>query len=1247
MIRRLLLRLVVLTITLSVPSLLRAQDVASLTGIVTDSSGAVVPGADVVLLNTATNASYHAFTNSQGSYTIVNVPPGPGYRVTISITGFDPLVVSNVYLNVARTRTQNARLHAGGVSQAIEVSAANQNVTINTTDATVGNNFDVKLVNELPVQNRDSPAALFTLQPGVTISGAVTGARTDQNNVTLDGLDVNDIATGQAFTVVGHAPVDSVQEFRGTVAGTLSDSGPGGGGQFQMVTKSGTNSFHGNLNEYHRDTSTEANEWFNNNAGVPRSPLIRNQFGGNIGGPILKNKLFFFFDYNNSRIIQSTQVNRSVPLDSFRNGNVSYIKNKDAAGNTCTASSRQNSTPQCIGTLNSAQVAALDPQGVGFDPNLLTFVNQRYPHANDLTGGDGINTGGFRFTAPRPDFETNYVGRIDYKLTHSMSVFGRFSLARENAIESPIQFPGDPVTAPFVDRSYAYVFGHTWVIGSTKVNQFVYGKTVSDFSFPNTYYPLGTTTYLYGGNGTGGTILSDAYSSPINAQARVIPIPQVSDDFTWQKGSHSLSFGGYFKFIKSYSNTKLDYNTATIGLGGNTAGLDASLRPADIRTAGTTASNTYDSAFALALGRVGSISSNYNYDNKGAALAQGTGDTRHYRYYQTQVYFGDTWKINPSLTVSYGVNYQFFSVPYETNGLESVEPLTFDKYFSTRQAQSAAGVTGNNAVPFITYVLGGKANHGPALYQPSYKDIAPRFAFAYSPSFDRKTVFNGGAGIVYDRTVINAVQYQQDQHSYLFQQSLNTPYGTAGDARGSLLSDPRLGANSSIPPVSPPPAITIPYQPFVDNTGTPFGLANGQAFNTIIDPALKTPYSIGFNFGFQHEFPGQLVLKTSYVGRLGRRLLAQADANQLIDFNDPASGQALSAAFASITTQHRAGTPTASVIRQPWFENQVFPGATKLLYGALGGLVDNGDFADFVQALASNGLIAPNVGMASQFSENTFYTNKGSSVYNGLLTTLQKNFSHGLQFDLNYTWSHSIDNVSLIANQGASGGYGFICDARNLRICRGNSDFDVTHYVSADFTYNLPFGRGRTFAANTPFWLNEIIGGWDLSGITQWHSGVAFGTLSNAFVAGYSNDAPGIFNGDRGGVASHTHKAANGSVNLFADPARAQSDFTGPVGFNIGSRNNLRGPKYFNQDLGLAKTFPIFSDKVNLKFRADAFNAFNHPNFAVPNSLASPSPGVNDITSGSFGQITSTVALAGGSPGAGARVLQFALRLEF
>jgi hypothetical protein len=1257
--RHLLLRLILLTLALTTPALLRAQSVATITGTVTDTTGAVVPDANIELINAATSTSYKGTTNSAGSYTITNVKPGPGYKVTFSRAGFESVVISGLYLNVDATRTQNASLPVGTTSSTVEVSASSENVTLNTTDATVGNNFEVQFINDLPISNRDSPAALFTQQPGVTLDGAVTGARVDQTNISVDGLDVNDNATGQFGVIVGNAPVDSIQEFRGVTAGQLSSAGEGGGGQFELVTRSGTNQFHGSAVEYHRDANLEANDWFNNNAGVGRPPLIRNQFGGNIGGPVLKNKLFFFFDYAGRRDTLSNFVERTVPINAFRNGQITYVNN--AGGNS---------------TLSSAQVAALDPQGVGFNAALLSLINSRYPVANDLSGavGDLLNTAGYRFNAPFPYTENDYVGRVDYNLTSTMKLFGRVTFTRTNETENPIQFPGDPQTFPFLDKSYAWVVGHTWTIGSNKVNQATYGETYENYAFPNTYNPTGITQYLYGGNGSGGTILDGAYASAVNAQFRTYPVPVIKDDFSWQKGAHSLSFGGTFKYINPDGNTILDYNSPLLGLGGNTPALSPNLRPADIDSStqtGPVSAALYDAAFALALGHYASVTSTFNYDSAGNSVPQGTGSQQDFRYYETELYVGDTWKVTPKFTVSYGLRWQNYSVPYEKHGLESVANVSFDQLFAARIAQSAAGQSGDLAVPFMSYALGGKANNAPGFFNPDYKNFAPRFAFAYSS--DPKTVFNGGAGIIYDHTVINAVQYQQSQYSYLFQSSATTPFGVAGNPTASLQSDPRFSGLTNPPPPPAAPPITNPFVPFVSGTGTnasPFGLLNGQAFNETIDKNLKTPYSISFNVGVQHEFPQGFILKVSYVGRLGRRLLGQADANQLIDFPDTISGQLYSAAFASLTQQLRAGVDPMNVAVQPWYEN-INPGFYNLVnaYNAANGTptnytsnsqyvaasqatyVQRGDFADTTQAISAAGLLPPNVGMGAQFSENTFYTNKGFSGYNGLLTTLHKNAGYGLQFDVNYTWSHSIDNVSLAAITPALGGYGFICDALRPRECRANSDFDVTHYISGNFVYDLPFGRGRSFAANAPTWLNEVIGGWGISGIPSWHSGNAYEATSNAFVAGYANDAPAILVGQPELLKSHLNKS-NGTLYAYSNPTAAQAAFTGPVGFQIGSRNNLRGPQYFDFDMGLGKTFPVW-EKVNLKFRTDAFNVFNHPNFYAPSASqnTAANQGVTsqggNITSNLFGVISNTVPSSSDNTSNTARVLQVSLRLEF
>jgi hypothetical protein len=1238
-------------------ALLGAQEAASVTGTVTDVSGAALAGATVTLQDTLTGVTSTTTTNAEGSYTFNQVKPGPGYRIEFSANGFKPTVITGIYMNVDATRTQDAKLAVGTATQTVEVSASNQDVTLDTTDVTVGNNFQVQFLQDLPVQNRDSPAALFTQQPGVTLSGAVTGARTDQNNVTLDGLDENDMATGQFEAIVGNAPVDSVQEFRAVTAGELSSSGEGGGGQFELVTKSGTNQFHGDANWYHRDTDTEANDWFNNDAGIPRSPLIRNYFGGAAGGPIKRNKAFFFFDFDGRRDTLSNLVRRTVPGPALRGGGMNYV---NTAGATV--------------PLTAQQMAAFDPSGIGYDQALLKVVSGRYPAPNDFTRGDKINTAGFDFNAPYPLSEQNYVARIDYNLTDTQKLWGKVSFAHENATQSAIQYLGDPETFPFLDKSHTWAVGHTWTIGANKTNQAEYGEVYENYSFPNTYNPTGVNYFYFGGIPSGGEFLSAPYASPINAQSRTYPIPVIRDDFSWLKGKHDFQIGGTFKYISPDSDTILDYNTPTVGLGAHLTGLCGpvsatnptpcgaangtfSMRPSDIATSDD---NEYDQVLTFALGHFQSVGATYNYNAQGNAVPQGTGSVEDFRYYETELYFGDTWKITPRMTISYGVRWQNYSVPYEIHGIESLPNIGFTDYFDARIAQSKAGAMGAETdcnsspgvgVPCVNYILGGKANNAPGYFSPQWDNFAPRLAITWSPSADGKSVLRAGAGVVYDHTVVSAVQYQATQYSYLFQSSANTPFGTTGDPVGSLTNDARFGGfTNPPPPPTAPAAIKPPFTPFVSD-GSPYGLANGQAFNEGVDKNLRTPYSIQLDAGFQHEFPMGFILKLDYAGRLGRRLLGQVDANQLIDFPDTASGQLMSAAFAGMETSWRkqvaAGTddPT-KVTPQPWFEDLIelptgfaaahgYGSNTGLIAYALDPYTSRGDFADTVEALSSNGLIADNVGMGSQFSEFTYYTNKGFSSYNGMLVTLHKNFGQGLQFDLNYTWSHSIDNVSVVANAPAIGGYGFICDALRPRSCRGNSDFDATNYISGNFIYNLPFGRGRSFAATAPIWLNEIIGGWDLGGLPVYHTGVAYFAYSNAFVAGYANDAPAVLTGQIGDMKARPNKDATGTLWIYAKQNNVVSDYSGPTGFNIGSRNNLRGPGYFDLDLGLGKTFPIYEQRLNLKFRCDAFNALNHPSFD------NPSMSNADITQSSalFGQLTSM--------NGGARVLQGALRLEF
>jgi hypothetical protein len=1234
------------------------QGTAAITGVVTDAAGAIIPGVDVTLRNSQTGVVLQTKTESAGSYVFKLVPPGPGYTIKFEFHGFSAVEVSGLYLNVDDTRTQNAKLQAG-TTVTVEVSAGNQNETINTTDAQVGESVQVQVLNDLPIQSRDSPSALFTMLPGVTTSGSVTGARTDQDNVTLDGLDVNDNETGNFGAVVANAPVDSVQEFRGVVGGQLSSSGEGGGGQYQLVTKGGTNKFHGSAFEYNRDTVMAANDYFNNAYGLPRTPLIRNQFGGTVGGPVIKDKLFFFFSYEGNRIIQSASQTRTVPTDSYRAGTVTY-----------------ESTNGGTNTLSPAQVAALDPLAQGFNQSLLSLFSSRYPHANNPSSGNGLDTSGYTFTYPSPTKEDNFTQRADWKLTPKLSFEGVGRFVRTNEVHAAPEFSGDPETFPFLDQSYDWAGINTWVIGSNKTNQVEVGETYENYSFPCLYNPTGDTQWSgMGGIASGGTDIDGPYASCSNAQGRTYPIIMIKDDFDWQKGRHDITFGGQTKRISPNNFVILNYNSAGVGLGGFVNSLasppgEPSMRPTDL--AGGNGQNYYDSDYALALTPYTSLSATYNFNNKGAALPQGSGATQDFRFYETEIYAGDSWKVTPRLTFTYGVRWQDYTPPYERHGLEalahfgnqSLSNSTFNYYFGQRLTDAAQGISGVNALPLISYVLGGKANGQPSYYQPEYHDFAPRVAFAYSPSWDDHTVWRGGVGMVYDHTVVSAIQYQQTQYNYLFKNSVNDNLGITGNAYSSFQTLGRFAGLTSAPTPPSAPAVTPPYTPWVEGAGTtnpfPYGLLYGE-FNETVDPHFKNPFSVLPTFGMQHEFAKGFILKADYVGRFGRRLMAQADMSQLVDFPDEASGQMMSQAFSYIVQQTRAcqaaGSSTCTYAPQPWFENVLPAGSGVALgYASNTDLAANinptytsrGDFADWLFTLAGEQnaagtayLLPPNIGMASQFAENTVYTNKGFSSYNGLLVTLHKNAGFGLTFDINYTWSHAIDNVSVTANTVAYGGYGFICDVVRPRTCRGLSDFDISNQINGYVLYDLPYGHGRTFGGSSSWIANELLGGWSVSALPRWQTGFPYFAGANAFVAGFANNAAAILTGNRGDMNIHLHRGAcsptdsNTCLLAYANQTQALSDYTGPVGFQVGSRNNLRGPRQTQLDAGVSKSFPIVRGWV-FKLRGDAFNVMNHPVFANPNA---------DITESSnpFGSVTADAA----NTNAASRVLQVSGRIEF
>jgi hypothetical protein len=1302
------------TIFLFLPALSHAQELAGLVGTVTDESGGAINKATVTLVNTRTGFTTQSQTGDTGLYRFVQLAPGPGYELKVSKDGFRSTTISNLYLAVATTRTQDIQLSIGTVSQTVEVKSEGS-VSLDTTDSTIGNNFDLRAVSSLPNEFRGDVANLLRLQPAVVSAdqhnnlddqggsrnGAVAGGRADQDNITVDGIDASDFGVGRAFHSVAPIPVDAIQEFRTEVANPLAQEGRGSGAQTIITTKSGTNEWHGNAREYHRNTITEANDFFNNKNGVPRPALIRNQFGGNVGGPIKKDKLFFFFDYDGRRDASQTPVNATVPLDNVRQGKIGYINNgtNPANGQPCDFRSTQTSTPGCISFADTMALAKLDPcsspataQGPctvtgnagdtavtpGFNPGLLALFNSRYPHSNNLAAGDGINTGGFIFNAPNPVIVNTYTTRVDYEINSKQKLYTRFNFFNSHAIANglpSIQFPGDPITNPAIGQDRSWVIGHNWVISPTLVNTFVYGESRAELdalaTLTGTAAP-GPNLGVYAGlNWLFPTGITAPFARP-GGSTSLNPVPTFRDDVSWQKGKHSFQFGGVFRPIRTRSLLVNNIIFTNQGLVTNLGALDGNLRPNNILSdpaldPNAVAATNWDASFASFAGLDGLQFSVFNYAKNGNVIPPVQGARRDYRYYESEAYAQDTWKVRRDLTVTLGLRYGYDSVPYESNGYESTTNVQLSNLLTTRGQNALNGVATFDSTPLLTYNLAGKGNNaGSSLYQSSPLNFSPRLGVAWNPGFsdgvlgsilgNHKTVVRASAALIYDHAALSAVNFIQDQSNFLFSGS-NSFSANANTPEQLFAISPRFTSVDSA-------AVNIPIPPF-QKTDTPFtgnqcppgipvcGTVFNQFGNYVIDPHYKTPYSLAYSVGIQRELPSGFQLETDYVLRLGRRLGALADAGQIFNFVDPASKQSLAAAVSALEIDARNNVPVGNVQIQPFFENQLaaagancapFANCTQFVYRGSGNFtsLQQGNLNGVIRSLAQSLNLGPNVGFAPQFVSNYYPSNKAYSAYNGLIVILRKRLSQGVQMDFNYTFSHSVDNFSAISNNNGNpfnNAQSVACDAINLGTCKGNSEFDVTHQISGDAIYDLPFGRGKAFGRNSSRWLDEIIGGWQASGVYTWRTGFAFPVLSNASTTTFGNSAYAIFNGNNSALQVDPHtdpNLSNSGIQLFKNPAAALAAFSAPTGLQTGSRDELRGPHFSNVDLALVKNFPIFREKYKLQFRAEAYNAFNHPNFALPVNI--------NIDQPNFGLINSTSSTSGDQS---ARVLQFGLRLDF
>ena len=1204
-------------------SVLGQTDTSIINGNVTDAQGAAVAAASVTITNTEKGFSRTAQTTEDGNYSFNGIPPG-SYTVSVEKTGFKKSVQTNVTAAIANSATINVALEIGNVAEIVTVSANTIDSIVNTTDATIGNNFQPLQIQSLPTDSRNINT-LLSLQPGVTSEGYVNGGRSDQANITLDGVDVNDQQTGTAFFSVLRPLAEATEEFRVTTTNANADQGRSSGAQISLLTKGGNNEFHGAGFWLPRRTFGSANNFFNNSAGEPRPNLNRDVFGGAIGGPIKKDKLFFFYAYEGWRESLEQSVLRTVPLASLGQGIVKIsptVAVTQAQFNTLYPSVGQN--PIALAALAAAAA--------------------RYP-SNTSDGGDGLNTGGFRFNAPTTYEQNTHILRLDWVISDSQQLFVRGN-KQHDVFSAVPAFPDTPSPQNW-NHNTGVAVGHTWTIGANKVNNFRYGLTRQAFT--------------NGGDANTNAITFRFVFSPLlynYGLSRITPIQNFTDDFTWTKNNHTIQFGGNVRIIRNKrEDLGAGYDQAVVNPSYYSGSGTSLLTP--LATAYGIARNNLDlqAAVAAVIGRFSQYSANYNYDIDGNVLPAGTPILREFATEEYDVYAQDSWKIRQNFTVNAGLRYSLSRPVYEKNGYQIRPSIPLGDYFENRLAGAATGRPYNEV---LNFELAGPKNDAPGFYSLDTNNFQPRVSAAWSPDFksgwlsklfgkDNESVFRGGFSITND---------------YFGQQLAVTFNGLS--TLGFLTSD-TIAPNSFNVTSRPGPLFTgfnqqvnnLPQMaPLTNRFQTPAD--EDTRIELSLDSTLQSPINYSWNFTYGRKLPKGLYIEASYVGRKARHLLAQRDIMAPNNLTDPRSGMDWYTAAGGIYDAYYAGRDYSTVPTIPYFEN-LFPGligylepgstATQAVAWAnqnfalgdwtyLQYLLDDASVFEVTQPGWSNYFYQP------QYGAFTAFSTVGKSDYHGGSLSVRQRLGQSVILDFNYTFSKSMDDASGLQTSGAYGS-AFILNAIRQKDSYSVSDFDTRHIINSNALVQLPFGRGRKYFSGMNKWADALVGGWQLAGIFRWNSGQPFNNLID--LSGWATNW-----NLRSSVVrttpiqtSITRNGPGGRPNLFSNLETLRTSVRPPRPGETGDRNVFRGSNFSQLDMNIGKTFQMpWGENHKLQFRWEVFNVMNFQhldeNSASAFSISPADPFATDVPS-DLTEGTGTLTGIRGIP----RRMQFVLRYSF
>jgi carboxypeptidase family protein len=1282
---------------------------APLSGTVLDPTGALISGATVIVKNKANGAEFKATTTSNGAYTVPALGSGV-YTVTVDAPGFKKAVVENVKIDVGVPATANVTMEVGAATDSVIIQGGAE--VLQTQSANVATTITGREITELPLTSRDA-LDLVLLLPGTTTPGrprssTINGLPKGALNITMDGVNVqdNNLKSSDGFFTYIRPRLDAIDEVTVSTATPGAESSGEGAVQLKFVTRGGNNEFHGSVYEYHRNPVLNANYWFNNRdlapdpttGRAPRDRILLNQYGFRMGGPIVRDRAFFFVNYEEYRLPEQTTRQRTILSPLAQSGKYQY------------------NSPGGLRTVDLFDLAAANNQVSTADPTvskLLADIRQ----STLTTGGINTNTGDlntnfFSFTNNGSQKRYFPTVRLDFNLTSKHHIENIWNYQSFNGVvdflnNSDPAFPGFPNHGSQVSNRFSNVTALRSTLTSTLVNEARFGLTGGTLLF----FPD-----INAGQFTNQGGYSLNLNSPINSNTnlgltnatvnrgpnrRNSPVWQFTDTLNWSRGAHNVNFGFSFSQINIWNQTVADgvVRQITFGLGPNDTAAQNMFTAAQFNPGGdpkfnpTTAQLDQAKAiYSVLAGRVSTITGTLALDENSNQYTLNGNRIQRARQRETGLFAQDTWRFRQNLTLTGGVRWEVqYPFVIQNNGFTQT---TYAGLFGSSGEGNFFQPNKNNPQSITQFT---EFKNGDLAYSTKYKNFAPSLGFAWSPNFRNslfkrvfgeggQSVLRGGYSLAYNREGMNVVLA-----------TLGSNPGGTQPASLSFSTKPPLPDNgillrNGVP--TPTGLVTSPSFPITSSINN-----SANAFY----PGLDTGYVQSWTLGLQRELSKDMAIEVRYVGNRGVKLWRQYNLNEvnLVEngfFNEFKLAQKNLAICQNNSDACKLaqanGKVTSANLTANNFANWGLPGQSPLpiMLGFFGGTNGAASFRNatflnaldptrpnaigFATSIYQNATLVAN-GITAGLSPNFFVTNPnvdtrlagtggaflvdngGRTSYDSLVIEFRRRLSKGLLVQGSYAFSRAFTNMFA----SSSSVFSQPTTLRDPGLDKSPSPFGITHGFKTDWIYELPIGKGKAFLGNAGGVLDRIVGGWEYHGAARMQSGTPF-DIPNVQLVGMTlgqlqdsvkvrKDSKAVFFLPQD-IIDDTRRAYG---TLGGDPTGgylAPPSYRDPVAFN-GQKGSahvvLYGPRFARFDMSAVKRFKI-TERVNFEFRAEFLNAFNNTNFIVGN----PANDVNNITGSggttgvggtSFGQLTQAYRDTSTTNDPGGRSLQIVGRINF